>query len=75
VVPYTFDVPPQPQQGGRGGAGGANPTPAPATPPAPLNPQPIGAVITGALYNDDKILSVAHQFQVHDETVKKRPAL
>jgi hypothetical protein len=38
-------------------------------------PQPIGAVITGALYNDDKILSVAHQFQVHDETVNKHPKL
>ena len=69
VVPYKFDVPPQ--QGRPGGA--ANP--APATPAPALNPQPIGAVITGALYNDDKILSVAHQFQVHDETVLKHPAL
>jgi hypothetical protein len=73
VVPYKFDVPPQQQQGRGGGGGGANPTP--AAPPAPLNPQPIGAVITGALYNDDKILSVAHQFQVHDDTVNKHPTL
>jgi hypothetical protein len=40
-----------------------------------LAPQPICAVITGALYNDDKILSVAHQFQIHDDTVNKRPKL
>jgi len=70
VVPYKFDVPVQ-QQGGRGGA-----NPAPTTPPpAPLNPQPICAVITGALYNDDKILSVAHQFQTHNDVVSKHPAL
>jgi hypothetical protein len=69
VVPYKFDVPAQ----GGAGRGGANP--APAEPPPPLNPQPICAVITGALYNDDKILSVAHQFQVHDDTVTKHPKL
>jgi Asp-tRNA(Asn)/Glu-tRNA(Gln) amidotransferase A subunit family amidase len=68
VVPYKFDVP---QFGGGGGGGGPN---APA-PTAPLKPQPIGAVITGALYNDDKILSVAHQFQTHDDTVLKHPSL
>jgi Asp-tRNA(Asn)/Glu-tRNA(Gln) amidotransferase A subunit family amidase len=73
VVPYKFDVPVQ-QGGGGGGRGGANP--APTTPPAaPLNPQPIGAVITGALYNDDQILSVAHQFQTHNDVVLKHPAL
>ncbi len=69
VVPYKFDVPAQ--QGGGGRAGGA----APATPPAPLNAQPICGVITGNLYNDDLILGVAHQFQVHDDTVNKHPAL
>jgi hypothetical protein len=67
VVPYKFDVP---QQGGRGGRGGAA-----APPPAALNPQPICAVITGALYNDDKILSVAHQFQVHNDVYLRHPAL
>ncbi len=72
VVQYKFDVPAQ--QGGGGGRGGA--APATPTPPAtPLNPQPICAVITGALYNDDKILSVAHQFQVHNDVVSKHPAL
>jgi Asp-tRNA(Asn)/Glu-tRNA(Gln) amidotransferase A subunit family amidase len=67
VVPYKFDVPAQ-QGGGRGGA-------APATPPAALNPQPICGVITGALYNDDVILSVAHQFEVHNEVYLKHPAV
>ena len=72
VVPYKFDVPVQ--QGGGGGRGGAAPAPT-TPPPAPLNPQPICAVITGALYNDDKILSVAHQFQTHNDVVSKHPSL
>jgi Asp-tRNA(Asn)/Glu-tRNA(Gln) amidotransferase A subunit family amidase len=66
VVPYKFDVPAQ------GGAPRADTT---ATPRPTLAPQPIGAVITGALYADDTILSVAHQFQTHDETYRKRPPL
>ena len=73
VVPYKFDVPAAPRAGG-----GATPPPAGAapTPPAPpLAAQPIGAVVVGALYADDAILSLAHQFQVHDETVLKHPAL
>ena len=77
VVPYKFEPPAQGGGGGRGGRGGAPADPAapPPAPPPPLNPQPICAVITGALYNDDKILSVAHYFQTHDETVKKHPKL
>jgi Asp-tRNA(Asn)/Glu-tRNA(Gln) amidotransferase A subunit family amidase len=66
VVPYKFDVPAQPQ--------GA-PRPAGTPAPAPLGPQPICGVITGALYNDDVILSVAHQFQTHDATVQRHPQL
>jgi hypothetical protein len=66
VVPYRFDVPQQ-QRNAR-----ADTT---AAPPPPLNPQPICGVITGALYNDDLILSVAHKFQTHDEVVQKHPAL
>ena len=69
VVPYKFDVPQQ--QGGGGGRAGGAPQPV----PPPLNPQPIGAVVVGALYNDDRILSVAHQFQVHDDTVTRHPSL
>ncbi len=68
VVPYKFDVP---ALTGRPRAAGAQ-----AAPPAPaLSPQPIGAVIVGALYADDAILSVAHQYQVNDETYLKHPVL
>ena len=68
VVPYKFDVPVVPQGGGGAGA--------PAAPPAaPLNPQPICAVITGALYRDDTVLAVAHQFQVHTDVSQKHPSL
>ncbi len=31
--------------------------------------------IIGNLYNDDMILSVAHQFQIHDDTVRRHPTL
>jgi Asp-tRNA(Asn)/Glu-tRNA(Gln) amidotransferase A subunit family amidase len=78
VVPYKFDVP-QVQQAAPprpAGAAGAPPAPAPVAPATPpLNPQPICAVITGALYNDDKILAVAHQFQMHTDVHLKHPAL
>ena len=78
-----FDVPPQGfgggggrgGPGGGGGAGAGAPPAAPATPPAPLNPQPICGTIVGALYNDDKILSVAHQVQTHMDLTSKRPTL
>jgi Asp-tRNA(Asn)/Glu-tRNA(Gln) amidotransferase A subunit family amidase len=63
VVPYKFGVPEQQR--------GAAPANAPA--PALLNPQPICGVITGALYNDDVILSVAHKFQVHTDVVNRHP--
>ncbi len=67
VLPYKFDVP----QFGGGGRGGAN-----AEAPAPVyTAQPICGVITGNLYNDDLILSVAHQFQKATDFHTKRPAL
>jgi hypothetical protein len=65
VVPYKFDVPQQ----GRGG-GGAN-----QQPRLELKAQPIAAVLVGGLYNDDKILSVAHQYQINTDIHLKRPAL
>ena len=69
VVPYKFE----PQPAGRGGRGGAA---ADTTqPPVTYNPQPICAVIAGNLYNDDKILSVAHQYQIHTNWHTKHPSL
>jgi Asp-tRNA(Asn)/Glu-tRNA(Gln) amidotransferase A subunit family amidase len=67
VVQYKFDVPAQ--GGGRGGA------PQPAQPPLDLKPQPICATIIGNLYDDDKILSVAHAYQVNTDIHLKRPSL
>jgi hypothetical protein len=67
VVPYKFDVPQF-----------ANPNQrnADTTAKAPVyKPQPICAVITGALYNDDVILSVAHRAQEATDVHLKRPAL
>lgn len=73
VVPYKFDMP---QFGGGGGGRGAGGAPAADAPPPPTyKPQPICAVITGALFNDDKILSVAHQFQKATDFHTKRPTL
>jgi hypothetical protein len=69
VVPYKFE----PQPAGRGGRGGA---PVDSTAPTvTYNPQPICAVLAGNLYNDDKILSVAHQYQIHTDWHTKHPTL
>jgi Asp-tRNA(Asn)/Glu-tRNA(Gln) amidotransferase A subunit family amidase len=69
VVPYKFEPPAQ-GGGGRGGRGGD-----PATPPPPLNPQPICGVMIGALFNDDTLLSVAHQLQKATDFHSRRPQL
>jgi hypothetical protein len=87
VLPYKFDSPPA-GGGGRGGgaagaAGGAagaaaDPTAGRATEPAQpvvYNQQPICAVLAGNLYNDDKILSVAHQYQMRTAWHLKHPTL
>lgn len=66
VLPYTFDVP----QFGGGGARANDSTPAPT-----YKPQPICAVITGSLYNDDLILSIAHQVQQATDFHTRRPSL
>ena len=68
VLPYAFDTP----NFGRGRRGGGN---APAEPPPTYAPQPICGVLTGALFNDDTILSVAHQFQKATDFHTRRPAL
>ena len=65
VVPYKFDVPAQ-------GGGGPN---AAQQPRLELKPQPICATIVGALYADDLILAVAHQFQKATDIHQKRPSL
>jgi hypothetical protein len=68
VVPYKFESPPA----GRGGRGrGADTT----TPPVTYNPQPICTVLAGNLYNDDKILSVAHQYQIHHDWHMRHPKI
>jgi Asp-tRNA(Asn)/Glu-tRNA(Gln) amidotransferase A subunit family amidase len=65
VVPYKFGMRPF----------AASPTPGAAPDPATLKPQPFCGVIVGALYSDDKILSVAHQIQTHTDAVKHRPEI
>jgi hypothetical protein len=73
VVPYKFDSPPAGRGGG--GRGGAPDTSAARPPETVYNQQPICAVIAGNLYNDDKILSVAHQYQTHTTWHLKHPTL
>jgi hypothetical protein len=74
VVPYKFDSPPS-GRGGGGRGGAPVDTTVPAPPPVVYNPQPICAVLAGNLYNDDKILSVAHQYQTHTEWHLKHPTI
>jgi Asp-tRNA(Asn)/Glu-tRNA(Gln) amidotransferase A subunit family amidase len=75
VVPYKFDSPPA-GRGGGGGRGGADTTAGRAAAEQVVyNQQPICAVLAGNLYNDDKILSVAHQYQTHTSWHLKHPAL
>ncbi|MBK9976965.1 MAG: amidase [Gemmatimonadetes bacterium] len=68
VFPYKFDVPPVQQFGPRAQVDTTQKAP-------PLAPQPICATIVGALYQDDRILGVAHQLQLKSEIHLKRPAL
>lgn len=77
VVPYKFEAPPAGRGGGAGGrAGAVDPAAGRSTAPAESGtPQPICAVIAGNLYNDDKILSVAHQYQIHTTWHLKRPTI
>lgn len=71
VVPYKFDVP----QFGGGGRGGGAAAAANAPPPPTYKPQPICGVITGSLFADDTILSVAHRFQNATDIHLKHPAV
>jgi len=75
VVPYKFDSPPA-GRGGGGGRGGVDTTAGRAAAEQIVyNQQPICAVLAGNLYNDDKVLSVAHQYQTHTSWHLKHPAL
>lgn len=72
VLPYKFDVP----SFGRGGPGGAAAgTGAGSAQPPEYKPQPICAVITGNLYKDDIILSLAHRFQSATDYHTHKPEL
>jgi hypothetical protein len=71
VFPYKFDLPPQPTGGGGGGGGAAAAANQP--PPPTPKPQPVCAVIVGNLFNDDKILGLAHQFQSNTDFHLRRP--
>jgi Asp-tRNA(Asn)/Glu-tRNA(Gln) amidotransferase A subunit family amidase len=71
VVQYKFEPQPAGRGGGGGGRAGADTTAAPVV----YNPQPICAVLAGNLYNDDKVLSVAHQYQTHTAWHLKHPSL
>lgn len=68
VFPYKFDVPVVPQFGPRAQVDTTQKAP-------PLSPQPICATIVGALYQDDRILGVAHQCQLRGDAHTRRPAL
>jgi hypothetical protein len=75
VVPYKFDSPPA-GRGGGGGRGAVDTTAGRAAAEQIVyNQQPICAVLAGNLYNDDKVLSVAHQYQTHTAWHLKHPAL
>ncbi len=68
VFPYKFDVPVVQQFGPRAQVDTTQKGP-------PLSPQPICATIVGALYQDDRILGVAHQCQLRGDAHTRRPAL
>jgi hypothetical protein len=68
VFPYKFDVPIVQQFGPRAQVDTTQKGP-------PLSPQPICATIVGALYQDDRILGVAHQCQLRGDAHTRRPAL
>ena len=73
VVPYKFEprVGTAPGGGGGGGRGGQRDT---TTPPT-FNSMPTCGVIAGNLFNDDLIVSVAHQLQQHTDAHTHRPQI
>lgn len=71
VLPYKFESPPPRAAGGPR----ADTTAARAAEQVVYNRQPICAVLAGNLYNDDLILSVAHQYQMATDWHLRRPVL
>jgi hypothetical protein len=74
VVQYKFEAPTTPVNGAVMGPG-VDSTGVVGGPGVHYNPKPICAVLAGALFNDDKILSVAHQFQIHTDWHTRHPSL
>jgi hypothetical protein len=74
VVPYKFEAPTTPVNGAVMGPGVDSAGVAGGT-DVHYNPKPICAVLAGGLFNDDKILSVAHQLQIHTDWHTRHPAL
>jgi Asp-tRNA(Asn)/Glu-tRNA(Gln) amidotransferase A subunit family amidase len=76
VLPYKFESPPSGRGGGgRGGATADTTGGRGAAPAVVYNPQPICATIAGNLYNDDLILSAAHQYQANTDWHRRHPKL
>ena len=88
VVPTGFAIPQPFGRGGRGGRGGGGgggggrggrggdttrAVPAAPAPPAPVLPLPTSMYIMGPIYQDEKILAVAHAFQSATDFHLKRP--
>ena len=74
VVPYKFEAPTSPVNGAVMGPG-VDSAGVAGGPDVHYNPKPICAVICGNLFNDDKILSVAHQFQMHTDVHTRHPSI
>lgn len=83
VVPTGFAIP-QPGRGGfgggRGGRGGGgagggrgDTATTPAAPPPPTLPLPTAMYVMGPIFQDEKILVLAHAFQQATDFHKKRP--
>ena len=74
VVQYAFEAPTTPVNGAVMGPG-VDSAGVAGGPSVKYNPKPICAVLAGGLFNDDKILSVAHQFQIHSDWHTRHPIL
>jgi Asp-tRNA(Asn)/Glu-tRNA(Gln) amidotransferase A subunit family amidase len=74
VVPYKFEAPTAPVGGAVMGPG-VDRAGVLGGPGVHYNPKPICAVLAGSLFGEDKIVSVAHQFQLHTDWHTRHPAL